>query len=882
MGNPNTKQIQKEEYRRIRAAALHDLVHGRAVYVLAFIVPLIIMVAVYVIRSIFPFGESCYLRSDMYHQYCPFFSELWEKIRTGGSLEYTWDIGLGSNFVALYGYYLSSPSNWFIALFPQEYMIEIMNAIILLKLAGSSLSFTYYICKHNNKTHLSAAIFGLFYALSGYTAAFSWNLMWLDCVMLLPLVILGLERLVKEGKGLVYAVALGFSILSNYYIAIMVCISCVIYFVITMISMPVPEKKTYYIKATVNFAVYSLLAGGLAAVILLPEVFALEYTASGSIKFPETLNRYFSLITVFQRHLINTEVSTGLDHMPNIYCGVMILVLLPLYITTTKIKQREKISKVVALIIFLTAFNMNIPNFIWHGFHYPNSLPCRQSFIYVFLILSMGYDALKNIKSIKSPKIAGCFWGAIIFLLYLGTVIDDYKIEFENLYITALFIALYTLAIYIYKSKKINNCLLTIIVFAIAITECTINVENTGYSTTSRTYYHKDREAVETLMNEIAEKDDSFYRTSKIYGYRSKNDSAWHNYKGASVFSSTTYSSITEIYGQLGLEHSMNAWAVNGATPLVYSMLDIKYLLSNTKLQDSPLTSLEKKVDNMYLYKNNYTLPLGFMIPSNLGDKWAWEEENNPFIVQNSFAESAAGIKDLFTPVSFVDKVKSATITVTEDCYVFVHSQNKSIKTLAAQINGSKTTYGGINHGRTVDLGYLRAGTTVEITDNDDEAGSLQLYVYTMNVDKFKQLYESLADEGLKVTDYDDTHIKGTITALEDGMCFTSIPYDEGYTVYVDGIKTSYTTTGGAFISFPVSSGTHTVEMKYDAEGFNTGIAITTICALILIACLVFRIKFKKEISETGSIELIIESLVESSKNSENKTTNNTNKEARN
>ena len=154
MGNPNTKQIQKEEYRKIRSAALHDLVHGRSVYVLAFIVPLIIMVAVYAIRSIFPFGENCYLRSDMYHQYCPFFSELWEKLRTGGSLEYTWDIGLGSNFIALYGYYLSSPSNWFIALFPQEYMIEIMNSIILLKLAGSSLSFTYYLCKHNNKTQL--------------------------------------------------------------------------------------------------------------------------------------------------------------------------------------------------------------------------------------------------------------------------------------------------------------------------------------------------------------------------------------------------------------------------------------------------------------------------------------------------------------------------------------------------------------------------------------------------------------------------------------------------------------------------------------------------------------------------------------------------------
>ena len=133
MANPNTRQISRKEFQQLRDAALHDLVHGKAVYLLAFVVPLIIMIAVYAIRDIFPFGENCYLRSDMYHQYAPFFSELWEKIRTGGSLEYSWNIGLGTNFIALYGYYLSSPSNWFIALFPQKYMIEMMNIIILLK-----------------------------------------------------------------------------------------------------------------------------------------------------------------------------------------------------------------------------------------------------------------------------------------------------------------------------------------------------------------------------------------------------------------------------------------------------------------------------------------------------------------------------------------------------------------------------------------------------------------------------------------------------------------------------------------------------------------------------------------------------------------------------
>ena len=122
------------------------------------------------------------------------------KIANGESLTYSWDIGMGTNFTSLFAYYLASPSNWFVALFPQKYTIEIMNAFIILKIAGSSLSLTYYLTKHNNNKHVIAAIFGMFYGMSGFIAAYSWNIMWLDCVILIPLIMLGLERLVNENR----------------------------------------------------------------------------------------------------------------------------------------------------------------------------------------------------------------------------------------------------------------------------------------------------------------------------------------------------------------------------------------------------------------------------------------------------------------------------------------------------------------------------------------------------------------------------------------------------------------------------------------------------------------------------------------------------------
>lgn len=832
-------------------------ISGNFVYILAFFVPLIIMAAIFMVREIYPFGDNCYLRSDMYHQYCPFFSELWSKIRNGDGLFYTWKAGLGMNFTALYGYYLSSPTNWFVGLFSRRYMIEMMNIIILLKLAASSLTCTYYITKHFNTKNISAAIFGMFYGLSGFIAAYSWNLMWLDCVLLLPLVFLGLERLINEDKCLLYTFTLGLTILSNYYISIMVCMSVVIYFIVLIGSMKVPEDKLVYVKKIANFALYSLLAGGMAAVLLLPEVYALEYTASSNINFPDVLERYFSFITIFIRHMANISVSTGLDHLPNIYCGVGIFILIPLYIMNKKISSREKILKGVALVIFLTAFNLNIPNFIWHGFHYPNSLPCRQSFIYIFLLLTMCYDAMKDICEYKSSQFTRAFWIVMAFFLYLGNSLTSDEMNFKVIYTNVIFIVIYFFIALLVRKKKLCLQYSVFLLFAVTVIECTMNMETTGYSTTSRVYYQSDYNSVKELTNKVTDEDESFYRISKYLGYRSKNDSAWHDFNGPSTFSSTAYASMSYIYGQLGLEHSTNAYAANGGTPFINSILDIKYLLSNTELVTDDLLSLVAQSGDEYVYKNNYTLPVGFMIPSDVIDKWDYSS-SNPFTVQNNLVQSMTGITDMFTSISFDNTVSSVKIVPDTTQHIYLYVNNKSVQTVNVTIDGVMTTYRGINHGRMMDLGLVKQGSIIEVVDADDSTSFLQLLVYTMDTDKFVQFYNALADEGLDVTSYSDDSISGTITAKNDGLMYMAIPYDEGWTVKIDGKKTDYEALGDAFITVPVSAGEHSVELSYCPRGFVPGLIISIISLGILAGIIVYNNKeklFKKKTKEINITE---------------------------
>ena len=182
---------------------------------------------------------------------------------------------------------------------------------------------------------LELLFLAFFYGLSGYMAAYSWNIMWLDCILLFPLVILGLERLIHQDKCFLYCITLGLCILSNYYISIMICIFLVIYFLVQLLLASCHGVQ--YLKKIGEFALYSLLAGGLAAIVLLPEIYALQTTASSSISFPQTIVSYFSIFDMIARHLVDVDVHIGLDHWPNIYCGVAILFLIPLYILNRRV-----------------------------------------------------------------------------------------------------------------------------------------------------------------------------------------------------------------------------------------------------------------------------------------------------------------------------------------------------------------------------------------------------------------------------------------------------------------------------------------------------------------------------------------------------------------
>ena len=160
------------------------------------------------------------------------------------------------NFRALQAYYLASPLNFFVLFFPKTLVVEYITYLIVLKIALSGLSASDYFRKHFRRNDYAATLFGMLYALSGYIAAYSWNVMWLDCIALFPLILLGVEILIEKGNPTLYTLSLALSILSNYYISIMICFFLLFYFVALLFYHGV-ESPQVFGRRVLYFALYS-------------------------------------------------------------------------------------------------------------------------------------------------------------------------------------------------------------------------------------------------------------------------------------------------------------------------------------------------------------------------------------------------------------------------------------------------------------------------------------------------------------------------------------------------------------------------------------------------------------------------------------------------
>ncbi|MCL2147356.1 MAG: YfhO family protein [Synergistaceae bacterium] len=413
---------------------------------LSFAMPALLISIAFAANGIYPAGSGSILIIDNHHQYTPFLMEFSEMLREGRSMMYSWNGGLGANFMARYAYYLSSPLNFFSVFFPKGMMIEFLLGLVIFRTGLSGLTFFVYLKNKFNNVGVKTIVFSCMYALSAYVLAYYWNVMWFDVIALFPIVVLGLERLVDENRGFIYCAALAISIISNFYIGLMVCIFCVIYFIIYYLSQNPGFDIKKIMNRTLFFIIFSLWAGAITAVVTLPAYFGLTTASAASTSFSRSVRLYEDVLDIFSNHLMLVKPSIMVG-LPNIYCGVVVFFLAPLHLLNRKIHIREKICNTLLLLFMVLSFNVNILDYLWHGMHFPNSLLFRFSFMYIFVLLAVSCHALSKLDGVRPAEIFACAFGAGIFIFYMERQPSE-NTETLVTYISMLFIIIYSLVIF--------------------------------------------------------------------------------------------------------------------------------------------------------------------------------------------------------------------------------------------------------------------------------------------------------------------------------------------------------------------------------------------------------------------------------------------------
>ena len=813
-------------------------------YLLGIFLSLSVLIVIYIIKDISPFGDNSFLTIDFYHQYGPMLGGMYKRIFNFENLLYSFNSGMGLPIYLNFMNYLASPFNLLILLFDFKGLLTSFSFIIGLKTVASVMTMLFFF-KEKFGLNFRFIPLAILYAFSAYFVAYYWNIMWIDGMYMLPLIAIGIERLADKNRPLLYIFSLSFMLLINYFIGYMLCIFSLLYFIMYFFIKLDNKSKKKNIKIISNYIISSLIAGGLCAFILIPLFFSLKNISATGDAFPNYQYYAFTLKEFLLNHLsyaTSTVLKSGKSCAPNLSCGIMIVLLLVMFFFNKKIDLRVKIGYTLFLIILIFSFVMGPIDYIWHAMHVPNDLPFRYSFIYSFILIVIGGYAIKDIKELNINKMFICYGLCLIFL----GLINYHDISNKILNINFAFLTIYVILLIGYKLKpKMSKLFLSLIILGVSF-DVSITLNKNWQDFTGIRGIYNEYDKVEEALSSIREDNEIFYRINAL-DTLNFNDSIWYNYYGTVAFSSMQYEDLAKLNYRLGLPgNDINSFYYKNNTPILDIMYDIKYVMG--PVVDNYEFGYLDTIGDRQIYKSNYKSSLMYGVNSNI-NSWIVEEDR-PFLNQNMFIQSATGVKDVLEKIDIINEellyendgkkiIRIDFLNNYDNYYVYYHRGIDFAvieDTMYHSDSGYEYAYSRPEFSYNSEEVY---GEKYIINKINDSSSIVSIYVgcsdidslqlYRLNRVKFEDAYQILRHNMIKLTNFRESNIKGNGFFDKNMTVFTSIPYDKGWKVYVDGRKVNSHKIGNALLGFNVTKGNHVIELKYRIPYFNVGLIVSII-----------------------------------------------------
>ncbi len=862
-----------------------------------FLIPAVIMYLLYLSRGLYPFGDGSVLVLDLNGQYVYFYEALRNAVYGEGSFLYTFFRGLGGEFMGMYAYYLASPLSYIVALFPQDGILEALLTIILIKTGLCGFTFGFYLHKNTScPSKLTTIIFSTLYALSAYVVIYQNNIMWMDAVMWLPILTYSIEQLIKNRRYKLFVISLALAVMSNYYIGYMICIYVLLYFFYYCFAHSEetlnPHKESAHLfRSLLRIALFSAIALAISAVVILGAYYSLSFGKDEFSSPNWSFKTKFELIDFFTKFLPGSYDTVRPNGLPNVYCGILTLLLVPVYFLTKKIRAREKIASAVFVLIFIMSFIVSPLDLIWHGFQNPNWLNYRYSFMLIFFLLVLAYKGFGNIRQVGERFIVSMGCILVLFTMICGklefsTYVESESklLQLETVWLTALVTVAMMAVLVLYiraKSTSRRNIITGVLAGVVCIevfcsSVACMNQFNGDVLYSKYSNYNGFLSGIRPIVEQVKEKDSGFYRMEKL-NHRKYNDNMALGIRGLSNSTSTLNAETIGFLNKMGYTARSHLSQYRGGTPVNDSLLGIKYLIDSKDSKKLVHFYEPTASDDSYTaYYNPYALSIAYGVSERTKDFDI--AKSRPYFTRlNEMVTTMLGHKqygDVFRPISG-HKVKTENVTTSTNSTTTTYKQkdtaeqavvsftfktsysgeyyfypyNTTVTECELWVNNESTrrekSYLGKDTNTIYSLGWFEEGESVTVSLKF-KSGTLKLYrhydfFWYIDREAFDASFKELKEgpQFLINENYTEDCLTGTIeTQKSNQMIQTTIPYDEGWKVYLDGKAVEIYKTMDALIAFDIQdAGKHDLTIQYRPSAVFTGlwISIFGVCAFAAI-----------------------------------------------
>ena len=853
-------------------------------YLYTSLITLLILSVLFFVKGIYPFGNNSLIWGDMHDQITAFYYHFYDSFYGAKSLLVDFSTSAGVNFIGIFAYYILSPFSFLVLLVPREEIYLMVSIIVALKILLCSLTCLFFIRTYFKKLpSILAVMLALLYAFSNYGLSMYQITPWIDAMYLLPILAIGLKKLLDLEKPLLYVVILTISLILSFYVSIM---SLIFIFLISFIYLLTYKEREDRKKAITSLGLFTALSLLIAACVIIPAY--LQISVSYRIAFDI-------------ESLLNSKTGPITDKIGLLMFGGLIYV--SLYILLKNYKNHKHFLTFYLPVMFMLLVPIIIEpvhKILLFGSY--ASFPYRFGYIMVFLLVLGCCYTFNNIQDFrgrtfkhnKALSILITLFSSVVMILltykyYYRIQNAIYKLSLSKDRVTLLVIVAMALIsivaclLIIKLNKKLNKlCLISLSIITITSITCLtfIYVGMDKYQNILTSEYE--------MMNHLSKNHNSndYYRIKNDLKQSEiiSNSGMVTKYHNIDHFTSLTDKNSLESFKKMGYSSMWVKIFSLGGNSFLDTILANKYLLTKDSRVDNTYKVVDKYED-VYLYSLKKNISYGYLMNYNdtIFDK------NNSFEISNSIYNNITNKKDnIFEIVSDFDldnvlysKDSQYTIYTPNDKTAYSYL-SKNIK-----VNGTKKIYLEalaslstsqdykifkafniyindklfLDHAFTQQKnGVLDLGTfkDCEVNIKIELLRKVKLMDITLGVMDLDKLDDFIDDYYINTNiSFDKNKVVSTVEVKDDDkILFLPLSYSPNYKAKNNGIDVDVIKLYDNFIGIKLNKGVNNIELVYFPNNLKLFIGISIVSLILTI--IVFVTKLYKKIIDNKLIQNIM------------------------